>query len=79
MLVPRIERMPMFMGSAPAENRRRQFEAYGCAAMAYYKETDVPEVCKDFYKSISAYVNNGGYGNFFGQQNFKKIYNYFCI
>ncbi|RZB39837.1 laminin subunit beta-1 [Asbolus verrucosus] len=62
-LIPRIEKIPWFYGSIPAEARRQEFERNHCASYpAYSVQTgQIPEVCKKYYSSIGAYIFNGAF------------------
>lgn len=62
-LIPRIEKIPWFHGSVPAEARRKEFEQNHCNSYsAYLVQTgQIPEVCKKYYSSIGAYIFNGAF------------------
>lgn len=59
-LIPRIDTIPWFHGSATAETRREEYERNHCALLAYnINPGPIPEVCKKYQASIGAYVFNG--------------------
>nr|XP_022901153.1 laminin subunit beta-1 isoform X1 [Onthophagus taurus]XP_022901154.1 laminin subunit beta-1 isoform X1 [Onthophagus taurus] len=61
-LTPRIESIPWFKGSAPAEQRRREFERFSCNDILKNPPVDtkhIPEVCKNDFNSIGAFIING--------------------
>ncbi|XP_059611859.1 laminin subunit beta-1 isoform X2 [Phlebotomus argentipes] len=60
-LVPVIEVSSLFNFSAPAENRRREYERYRCNETYYDVNYDVnsPEQCQDIYRTISIFVYDG--------------------
>lgn len=62
MLIPRIDSIPWFYGSPPAESRRREFERYRCQDyfLADNKES-LPEICKKYFASIGAYIFEGAF------------------
>lgn len=64
-LEPNIDSIPFFHGSAPAEARRREYEAHGCGNIREYHKEQIPEICKKYYSSIGAYVFGGGLCKFF--------------
>lgn len=70
-LIPRIEKIPWFYGSVPAEARRQEFERNRCSSYSTYliHTGQIPEVCKKYYSSIGAYIFNGA---FCTSLNFRK-------
>jgi laminin, beta 1 len=61
-LIPRIEVTPIFAGSAPAENRMREYVRHGCNQTYYevnYDSSVVAGECKDLLNQVSIYVFNG--------------------
>ncbi|XP_017782768.1 PREDICTED: laminin subunit beta-1 isoform X2 [Nicrophorus vespilloides] len=56
-LVPNLESIPWYHGSAPAEARRRDYENNQCDN--YDAKGPVSEVCKHHYNSIGAFIFNG--------------------
>ncbi|KAK9751877.1 Laminin EGF domain [Popillia japonica] len=60
-LVPRVESIPWFNnGSPPGEQRLREYQT-NCQDLLYsLNPQNVPEVCRQHYNSISAYIFNGG-------------------
>lgn len=61
-LIPRIESIPWFYNSTPAENRRREFSIHQCGNPSYFtKGAQIPDICKKYHASIGAYVFNGAY------------------
>lgn len=62
LLIPRVEKLPFFYGSKPAEARRHEYERYRCGdIIAYGISSDIPEICKQYFGSIGAYVFNGAF------------------
>lgn len=63
-LIPKIDKIPWFHGSAPAEARRREFERSRCdlyGAHSIQPKQQMPEICKQYYNSIGAYVFKGAF------------------
>nr|XP_023021103.1 laminin subunit beta-1 isoform X2 [Leptinotarsa decemlineata] len=61
-LIPRVEDVPFFQGSAAANFRRQEYERYHCSNPSYFtKGAEVPEICSKYYASIGAYVFNGAF------------------
>ncbi|CAG9828598.1 unnamed protein product [Diabrotica balteata] len=61
-LLPRIDDIPFFQGSAAADFRRQEYERYHCNDPSYFgKEADIPEICQKYRASIGAYVFNGAF------------------
>ncbi|XP_025834691.1 laminin subunit beta-1-like, partial [Agrilus planipennis] len=60
-LVPRIEKIPWFQGSVPAEARRREYEEHRCDIALENPNIPLSEVCKQHHKSIGAYIFNGAF------------------
>lgn len=60
-IVPRIEESPIFIGSPPAESRRREYEHYRCND-TYYNinyEADALERCIYLMNTAGIYVSDG--------------------
>ncbi|XP_060515754.1 laminin subunit beta-1 isoform X2 [Cylas formicarius] len=59
-LKPRIDSMPMFSNSPAGIRRKEEFERHNCGHPSMFvKGAEVPEVCKKYHASISAYVFDG--------------------
>ncbi|XP_019880916.2 laminin subunit beta-1 isoform X2 [Aethina tumida] len=59
-LIPSIDKLPIFHGSVAAEDRLAEYTRYNCDELmhnAYH--TQIPEICKKYHVSIGAYFNNG--------------------
>lgn len=65
-LIPRIDKIPWFHGTPPAEARRREFDRHQCAQYIYgLNSENMPELCKKFYNSIGAYIFQGAFGKLY--------------
>lgn len=54
-LVPRIESIPWFNGTAPGE-----YNHFHCSVTALSNRKEpIPEICQKYYNSIGAYVFDG--------------------
>lgn len=59
-LKPRIDSIPFFSSSAAGITRKEEFERYNCGSPQWFvKGAEVPEICKKYHASISAYVFDG--------------------
>lgn len=59
-LIPRIETIPWFHGSPPAEARRKEYERQ-CTPTYELQNGQISNVCKKYYNSIGAYIFKGAF------------------
>lgn len=62
-LIPRIESIPFFEDSSPAnELRRQEFERYRCGEYFYSaSKGHVPDICNKYHYNIGFYVHGGAF------------------
>ncbi|XP_076262261.1 laminin subunit beta-1 isoform X1 [Rhynchophorus ferrugineus] len=60
LFLPRIDELKIFSNSAAALRRKEEFDYYSCGDPSLFlKGSELPDVCKENYRIIAAYVTDG--------------------